>query len=59
MPNAEFDEVLKAMGDTGLFDYSNTEPIDVSAEEIGETSELINAENDKETENDNVDEKQE
>ena len=36
MSNAEFDEMLKDMGDAGLFDYSNTEPIDVECVEVTE-----------------------
>lgn len=36
MSNTEFDEMLKEMGDVGLFDYLNTEPIDVEAVEISE-----------------------
>ena len=59
MPNAEFDEMLKAMGDVGLFDYSNTEPIDVVTADMYEENYSVNTENDKDTENDNVDEKQE
>lgn len=59
MPNAEFDEMLKAMGDVGLFNYSDIEPIDVDIKEMNEANDSVDIKGNKDTENDNVDERQE